>query len=216
MSDTYALIVGAGPGLGLAIARRFGAEFGRVALFARSLENLGSLGKTLDGEGIETLVRSVDAADLPALDATTREVISAWGAPEAVIYHGAAAAPNRPLDLPPTQFARELTVNVVGAQLIASVAAKSMPKGTILFTGGGFAMYPNADMASLSAGKAALKNLTESAAPDLAERGIHLTVINICGYVEPTGRFSTQAIAEKYWEIHTQAREDWAFEFNYV
>lgn len=185
-------------------------------MFARSLENLGNLARLLESEGIETLVRSVDAADLPALDVATREVISVWGAPQAVIYHGAAAVPNRPLDLPPAQFARELTVNVVGAQLVASVASRSMPRGTIIFTGGGFAMYPNADMASLSAGKAALKNLAESAAVDLAERGIHLTVINICGYVAPTGRFSAQVIAEKYWEIHAQERKDWAFEFNYV
>lgn len=216
MNEPYVLIVGAGPGLGLAIAREFGRGFKKAALFARGEENLASLAKALASDGTETLTRSVDAGDLGALEAATKKVLATWGAPKVVVYHGAAVTPRRPLDLPSSEFARELIVNVVGAQLVTAAIAPQMADGTILYTGGGFAMYPSADYASLSASKAALRNLAESTASDLAERGIHLTVINICGFVEPTGAFSVEQIAKKYGEIHSQARDEWKFEYNYI
>ncbi|TBB15486.1 SDR family NAD(P)-dependent oxidoreductase (plasmid) [Rhizobium ruizarguesonis] len=216
MNEAYVLIVGAGPGLGLAIAREFGRDIKKVALFARSEENLSSLAKSLNSEGIEVKTKSVDAADLVALEAATEEILADWGAPRVVVYHGATVVSRRPLALPSSEFARELVVNVVGAHLVTSTVAPKMTEGTILYTGGGFAMYPSADYASLSAGKAALKNLAESAAGDLLDRGVHLAVINICGFVEPTGNFSVEQIAKKYGEMHLQGRDEWKFEYNYV
>lgn len=215
MNDPYVLIVGAGPGLGMALARKFGGEFGRAVLFARSQQNLAALAERLRGERIETHTRAVDSGDISALETALNASIQEMGPPAVVIYHGAAVVQRRPLALPPAAFARELTVNVVGAHLTTLVAAAAMREGTILYTGGGFAMSPNADYASLSAAKAAMRSLAESAAPDLAARGLHLAVINICGFVEPEGRFSGDRIAEAYWAVHCQGKAQWTFELNY-
>ncbi|OHV38451.1 hypothetical protein BCD49_13335 [Pseudofrankia sp. EUN1h] len=46
-------IVGAGPGMGLEIARAFGEKGFTVALVARTAANLDALVSTLTGEGIE-------------------------------------------------------------------------------------------------------------------------------------------------------------------
>lgn len=215
MNDPYVLIVGAGPGLGLALARRFGSAFGKAVLFARSETNLAELAERLRSDGVDAYTRAVDSGDLSGLEAALREVIEGMGPPTAVIYHGAAVVSRRPLDLPPQEFARELMVNLVGAHLTTAIAARAMPGGSILYTGGGFAMHPNADYASLSAAKAALRNLAESAAPDLAERGLQLAVINICGFVQPEGRFSVEPIAQAFWDVHSRDRAQWGFELNY-
>lgn len=216
MSERYVLIIGAGPGLGLAIARRFGETIRKAVLFARSHDNLAALSSALGSEGIDTHTRQVDSSNLFALESSLRELIKAMGPPIVVVCHGAAITPRRPLDLPASEFAHELVVNVVSAHLVTRVVAGEMENGTILYTGGGFAMEPNPDYASLSAGKAALRNLAKSAASGLAERGIHLAIINICGYVEPEGRFAPERIAQAYWDVHCQDRKQWSFELNYV
>ena len=58
-------IVGAGPGLGLAIARRFGREGFRVALVSRAESKLDALAARLAEDGIQ-------AAGLPATSLTGR------------------------------------------------------------------------------------------------------------------------------------------------
>ncbi len=49
---TTIAIVGAGAGLGAAVARRFGAEGFAVALISRSQERVDELARTLADEGI--------------------------------------------------------------------------------------------------------------------------------------------------------------------
>lgn len=59
---TYAL-VGAGPGLGLACARRFGAAGHRIALLSRSSEHLDGLVTALDCDGIQARSYTADVLD---------------------------------------------------------------------------------------------------------------------------------------------------------
>lgn len=59
---TYAL-VGAGPGLGLASARRFGAAGHTVALLSRSAGHLDDLVAGLDGDGIQARGYTADVLD---------------------------------------------------------------------------------------------------------------------------------------------------------
>ncbi|MGC7095313.1 SDR family NAD(P)-dependent oxidoreductase [Amycolatopsis lurida] len=63
---TYAL-VGAGPGLGLACARRFGAAGHRVALLSRSADHLDGLVAELDG--VEARGYPADVLDPASLEA---------------------------------------------------------------------------------------------------------------------------------------------------
>ena len=54
MSNPVLVVVGAGPGVGASVARRFGREGYDVALVARSAERLTALGEGLQAEGITT------------------------------------------------------------------------------------------------------------------------------------------------------------------
>jgi NAD(P)-dependent dehydrogenase (short-subunit alcohol dehydrogenase family) len=58
-------IVGAGPGLGLSIARRFGREGFTVALISRSAANLDRLAAELADSGIQAAGFPADVRDRP-------------------------------------------------------------------------------------------------------------------------------------------------------
>ncbi|MBC7938908.1 MAG: short-chain dehydrogenase, partial [Chitinophagaceae bacterium] len=78
--------------------------------------------------------------------------------------------------------------------------------GTLLFTGGGYAFEPTPMLASVGAGKAALRNLTFSLFADLKERGIHAATVTIGGAVKAGTEFDPDAIAECYWQLHMQPK----------
>src|SRR4051812_11500554 len=66
MSKTIA-IVGAGPGVGLAVAERFGREGFNVALLARNLQRLERMARELFAKGIEAKAFAADMLDRPGL-----------------------------------------------------------------------------------------------------------------------------------------------------
>ncbi|MEV5438919.1 SDR family NAD(P)-dependent oxidoreductase [Streptomyces sp. NPDC052682] len=75
---TFAL-VGAGPGLGLAAARRFGAAGHTVALIARDGEKLDGLTADLARDGIQARGYPADVLDIESLTAALHAAKWAWG-----------------------------------------------------------------------------------------------------------------------------------------
>ena len=69
IDDRHLLLVGAGPGLGMAVARRFAEGGYRVTLVARSTDNLGELAATLADTGAQIDTLSADASDPDGLGA---------------------------------------------------------------------------------------------------------------------------------------------------
>ena len=133
-----ALIVGAGPGISAACARRFRKEGMDVAVAAR----------TIDKPAIATLVEQhgclafpCDAADPASVDGLFAAVADAFGrAPTLVVYNpsGRAKGPIETLD--PIAVRDSLLVSAFGAFLVAQAAARAMlsqqnVRGSILFTG---------------------------------------------------------------------------------
>lgn len=122
-----------------------------------------------------------------------------------MVYNAAAPQSGLPTSLTPDQLSRELTVNVSGAlasALQVIPGQEEQGKGTILFTGGGFALHPSTKYASLSLGKAALRSLAFSLGEELAPKGIHVGVVTITGYVAKDTYFDPDRIAEVYWDLH--------------
>src|SRR5580658_5219870 len=88
------LLVGAGPGLGLAVARRFAIGGYRVTLLARRADQLGELARSLDDTGAEIDTLEADASDSDDLQARMTELYSNDGAPGVVIYNAVMGAPD--------------------------------------------------------------------------------------------------------------------------
>ena len=203
------LIVGAGPGLGSALARRFGAGGFRLGLISRKAEGLNALVAELGSAGHEATGETADAGDPQALGAALEAIQARLGSAAVLIYNAALLRPGGPLELSPDRLAEEFGVNVQGALVAAQAVVPAMRdrgRGTILFTGGGLALEPYPAYASLALGKAALRSLAFSLHKELAADGIHVAVVAICGIVEPGGPFDPDRIAEHYWRLHAAPR----------
>jgi len=102
---------------------------------------------------------------------------------------------------------QDFKINVAGG-LVATQEVlsgmKAQGKGTILFTGGGFSLYPNPDLASLSIGKAGIRNLAKMLADVLKSDSIRVGTVTICGTVSVDDpKYNPTSIAENYWAFYT-------------
>ena len=93
-------VIGAGPGLGLSIARRFGGEGFQVALVSRTQDKLDALAARLAEEGIEAAGFAADVTRPDSLQSALAAVADRFGAVDVLEYSpadptfaGAAASP---------------------------------------------------------------------------------------------------------------------------
>ena len=63
MNGRVAAVLGVGPGLGAAVARRFAGEGFAVAMMARREESLAQIQQDIEGDGGTALPVSADATD---------------------------------------------------------------------------------------------------------------------------------------------------------
>lgn len=207
MSQPILAIVGAGSGVSAAVARKFGGSGFRVALVARNAASLDALAGELRGQGIETFVTTGNAADADSLAGAFRRVREQFGEPDALLYNAAAVSKSALTSLSEQQLIDDFKTNVVGALTsVKEVVPRFVERkqGTVLITGGGFALYPHPDYASLSIGKAGIRSLTYALAQELKPNNIYVGTVTISGYVSPGMYFDPDKIAEKYWELYEQ------------
>src|SRR6202046_2523387 len=156
----HLLLVGAGPGVGAAVVRRFGREGFRSTLISRS-GALDQLAPELRSGGLEIEAISADIADLQGSRKTLERIFSAPGAPGVVVYNAALPDPGEILDTTVERLRTAYVVDVLGAVVAGQVAApvlRTAGTGTLLFTSGGFADHPVPALASPSLGEAALRS----------------------------------------------------------
>ncbi|WP_159441886.1 SDR family oxidoreductase [Williamsia sterculiae] len=200
------VIVGAGMGLGSAVARRFAREGYDIALFARNPRRLQSVRAELAAH-VRVLSVRVDAGDESALtDAFTR-VVEELGPVTVLVYNAADMTPDAVDELGVEELLSAMRTDVGGA--LASIhavlpAMRTAASGTILLTGGGLALEPYPEWASLAAGKAALRSVGLGLHKQLKPHGVHVAVVAVCGIVAQSGPFASDAIADIYWEVHRQ------------
>lgn len=218
MTDQVCAVVGAGPGLSQAVARRFAREGFRVALLARRPEALEGYVAELRAAGADAHGFAADAGDPASLQAAFARAAAQLGAPEVLVYNAAALVPGVPSALDPHALLDQLKVNVVGALVSAQQVIPAMRergRGTILLTGGGLALNPQPQYAALALGKAAMRNLCFSLAFELEPEHIHVATVTVGGYIQPGTRFDPDDIAAEYWRLHTQPEGEWEREVVY-
>ena len=201
------LIVGAGPGIGQSVAQAFARDGHDIALAARSLDKLRAFQPALDKLGAKSKLYAVDAGDEAALRGLFEQVRTDLGDPEVLVYNPASHGTGKATTLTGERLAADFRVNVTGALVCAQEAAKGMKtrgRGTILLTGGGFAHEPAANYASLSLGKAALRNLTYTLAQELGAFGIHVATVTVYGFVQSGTHYDPARIADAYLRLHKQ------------
>jgi short-subunit dehydrogenase len=214
----HLLLVGAGPGLGMAVALRFSLGGYRVTLAARRADGLAELAAALgdSGPGIDTV--AVDAGDPEGLRARMAEVYSRPGAPGLVIYNAVMGAPDHLLSSSAEHLRTAYAVDVIGAIVVTQVAAPVMRVGgygTIIVTGGGFADHPVPALATVSLGKAALRSAATILGAELETNGIRVATLTIAGQIAEGTAFAPANIARRYWDV-VHSDGPWQPEFRFT
>lgn len=209
-----ALVIGAGPGIGLAVGCRFAREGFAVGLVIREEAHRAAFEAALAQAGAPARhLQVADVADSSALKAALQRIVADHGgAPQVMVYNASRGAAIPASKLAPETLQQDFRVNALAALECVQWALPAMRasgSGTILFTGGGLALAPQADQPSLSIGKAALRSLALCLAEELAPQGIHVATLTIAGFIQPHTPFNADALAEVFWEVHGEAKACW-------
>lgn len=218
MTKPVCIVAGIGPGIGMAVARKFGAGGFSVAIIGRRQEKLTAYANELTAEGIDARGFVADLSD----DKSIRDVfdrIGAWNNEiEILIYNAADMTGDDATTLSAESMLRSLQLTLGGAMTCIGCVLPGMTKrrrGTILATSGGLAFDPYPQWTALGAGKAALHNYIGALNRAVSPNGVKAGVVVVCGIVEPGGPFDPNRIAEKYWAMHRTALSDWQYEEAY-
>jgi NADP-dependent 3-hydroxy acid dehydrogenase YdfG len=141
------VIVGAGPNLGMAVARRFGREGFAVGLVSRTQEKLDGLAAELESEGLTAAGAAADIRDSTALAAGIRSLAGRLGEVEVLEY---SPLPAREFMKPILETSVDDVRGPLEFSVLGAVAAtravlgpmRAAGRGTILFTTGGAAINP--------------------------------------------------------------------------
>jgi short-subunit dehydrogenase len=210
---TGVVIVGAGPGIATAVARRFAAAAMPVGLVARTEASIDATRQALAGTGAAVAGATADAGQDDQLTAALDILTGQLGPPEALVYNAGLIRHDRPGELSREQHVTAYAINVLGAMAAAVHVAPAMAAaggGSILITGG--MPEPDPALTSLSLGKAGVRALTALLASEYGPAGIHVATVTVGGAVAPGGPFDPDRIAEEYWRLHTQRPAAWEYE----
>ena len=229
MSDRVAAVLGVGPGLGAAIARRFADKGFAVALMARREESVAPVREEIEVRGGKTITVSADATDPDSVAAAFERVREELGDPEVFVYNAGAFQMGGILDLSPQQFDDCFRANCAGAFYAAQQVLPAMVEnghGTILLTGASAALRGKASFSALAVGKFGLRALAQSMAREFGPQGVHVAHVIVDGQIntprlremmpdrEDHTMLSPEAIAETYWQLHSQDRTAWTLELD--
>ena len=201
------VIVGAGPNLGAAIARRFGREGMPIGLISRNHDKLEQLAAELTEAGITADFESADIREPSALSSAIGALADRLGPVEVLEY---SPVPAREFMQP----VLETTVDDLRANLefsvlgpVAAVTAVIDPmleraSGTLLFTTGGAAINPNPLRAGVGISFAAEVIYARMLHDDLRDRGVHVGHTAVGGSIAPDGDHHPDEVADVLWGHH--------------
>jgi short-subunit dehydrogenase len=214
-ADPLAVVVGAGPGMGRAVAERFGREGFRIALLARRGERLTRITTALAKVGVRSVAVEADAGDPKDLRAALERVAGEHGDPQVLIYNAASAHAGRASTLDLAVLTESFMVNVSGLLTAAQTVLPAMRghgRGTILATGSGASLDAPPEEAATAVGKAAGRTLLHALAKEVEIDGIHVALVTVMGSIAPGTPFTAGHIAEAFWVLHTEPSGAWSTE----
>ncbi|MCX5559225.1 SDR family NAD(P)-dependent oxidoreductase [Streptomyces sp. NBC_00038] len=207
---TTIAIIGAGPGLGAAVARRFGREGHDVALVSRNRERVEALAADLTGASITARGFAADVRDPKALEAALDAAAATLGPIEILQY---SPIPHRDFMRPVLETAPADLVGPIEFSLYGPATAvrqvlpsmRSLGRGTILFVNGGTAVVPHPDRAGTSIAFAAESAYGHLLHDTLAGDGIHVAQLIIPGaIISGHDRKDPAKLADTLWGLHRE------------
>lgn len=227
MTETKPLciIVGVGPGNGMAFSRLFAAKGYRVAMLARDKDRLAD-----HQSEIKNAVGFVADASRPdELAATFRQIEDEMGAAEVLIYNAGAGHWDSIENTTAEHLEMSWRTNTLGLLTAAQAVIpnmKSRGRGTIVVIGAGAALRGRARTTAFASAKAAQRSLAQSMARHLGPAGVHVCYVVIDGVIDlPRTRegmpeadddffLKAEDISSAVFALVEQPRSAWSFEID--
>ncbi len=228
-----AWIVGAGDGLGGAIARRFARAGFAACVSRRSADKLAPLTAAITAAGGTAHAFACDARKEDEVVALVDRIEREVGPIEVLVFNVGANLPSSILDETARKYVKIWELACLGGFLTGREVARRMVtrgRGTILFTGATASLRGGANFAAFAGAKAGLRALAQSMARELGPRGLHVAHVVVDGAIDGAfvranlpalaakqadgGILDPDHLAENYWHLHAQPRDAWTFELD--
>lgn len=171
-----AVVVGASRGIGLAIARALAGAGARVAMIARSEDELAAAAAEVGGIPIQA-----DAADRHTMADTAARVTLAFGDAPEIVVNAAGAFGIAPIaDTDPADFERQIAANLVAPFLVAHAFLPAMLRrgsGHLVNIGSVAGRVPLPGNGAYAASKFGLRGLHEVLAQEVSGTGVLATLV---------------------------------------
>jgi len=231
--DKVALVVGAGDGLGSAIARRFAREGFSVCVARRNGEKLDPLCREIKDAGGKAFGFSLDSRKEEQVVDLFAKIEKEVGEIEVTVFNVGGNVRFGILETTAKKYYKVWEMGCFAGFLTGREAAKYMvprEQGTIIFTGATASMRGSAGFAAFSGAKHGLRALSQSMARELGPKGIHVAHVVIDGAIDtpwiratfpdmvkslPThGLLAPDEIAENYAMLYNQPQSAWTYEMD--
>jgi NAD(P)-dependent dehydrogenase (short-subunit alcohol dehydrogenase family) len=228
-----ALVIGAGDATGGAIARRFAREGFTACVTRRNADKLAPLVARIESEGGKARAFGSDARREEQMAALVDTIEREVGAIEVAAFNIGANVRFPIRETTARVYFKVWELACFAGFLMGREVAKVMVprgRGTILFTGATASVRGSAGFAAFSGAKHALRALAQSMARELGPQGVHVAHVVIDGAIDTEfirsnfperaalkdrdGILSPEAIAEAYWQLHSQHRTAWTHEMD--
>ncbi|PUA36470.1 short-chain dehydrogenase [Paenibacillus elgii] len=201
-------IVGAGEGLGMSIAKKFGQNGFRVALIARNEEKLNRLVIELEQLGIEAASFQADILNKEQIEMAFAAVKERYGFIDVLEYSPTPSintvAPS--LDVTEENALYQFQFNVLGAlSSVRQVLPEMLDKqsGALLFTTGGAAIHPVPMMGNVGIAISGLRNYIFNLNSELSDKGIYAGHLSIGIWMQPNSGVKDK-IADIWYDMYSK------------
>ena len=177
LTGQVALVTGGGRGVGRRIAVELAAAGARVAVAARTSEQVAEAGRQIGG-----LALTADVSDRQSVDAMVERTERELGPIDLLVNNAGVGNTPEPIwEHDPVEWWRVFEINVLGAYLCSRAVLRGMVargSGRIVNVGSGASYLPRPSSTSYAASKAALGRFGEVLATVAAPHGVKVFVIS--------------------------------------
>ena len=187
LSGKAALVTGASSGLGRHFAEVLATAGAKVAVAARRLDLVESVGQAIRERGGTAVAVRMDVTARASVDEAVMEAAAALGGLDIVVNNAGVTATKPFLDVSPEEWDRVIDTNLKGVFLTCQAAARAMVAaghgGRIVTVGSGAASTAYWGWSHYCASKAAVVMLTKAMALELGGHGIRVNAV-LPGYID--------------------------------
>ena len=182
MKDKVAFITGGGSGIGAATAKLLAQQGAKVAISARTKEELDKVVQEIESEGGEAIAITADVSKVEDVKNAYAQLLDKYGRLDIVFANAGVNGTWAPIEeLEPDEFRKTVDINLTGTFLTIKYAVPHLKErgGSVIVTASvnGTRMFINSGATAYASTKAAQVAMTKMLALELAKARIRVNVI---------------------------------------